>query len=173
MNTLDIVIVLLFLPGVIRGATKGFLQQVISLGGLLVSALIAKQLYPKVAIWLTPHLEIAENAINILSFALALIAVMLILIVLAKLLTKVAEMATLGWLNRVLGVALAMFTTALILGLIATVFDSLNENFNILGESTIVKDSLLYGYLRDFAVKAFPYLKQLITPAAEAVTSAL
>ena len=37
MNTLDIVILLLFIPGIIRGITKGFLEQAISLAGIVLS----------------------------------------------------------------------------------------------------------------------------------------
>ena len=41
MNTLDIVILLLFIPGIIRGLSKGFLEQAISLAGVVLSVYLA------------------------------------------------------------------------------------------------------------------------------------
>ena len=41
MNTLDIVILLLFIPGIVRGISKGFIEQVISLVGIVLSAYLA------------------------------------------------------------------------------------------------------------------------------------
>ena len=173
MNTLDIIILILFIPGIIRGLTKGFLQQAIALVGIVISAWIAKQFFPRVAEFLSPLTGLEGQALDVLSFAIVLIVALVILLLLAKLLTKVVEMATLGWLNRALGVFLSIFITAIVIGFLATVFDTLDAKFNIMGENTLIKDSLLYGYLRDFAEAAFPYLKQIIAPAAEAVTEAV
>ena len=100
-----------------------------------------------------------------------LIVALVILILLAKLLTKVIEMATLGWLNRVLGLILSIFVTALVLGLLITVFDSLNEKFEIAKDSKLIADSVMYSLLRDFTNVAFPYLKELFEPAAEAISN--
>jgi membrane protein required for colicin V production len=90
------------------------------------------------------------------------------LILLAKLLTKVVEMATLGWLNRVLGLVLSLFVTALVLGLLATVFDALNQRFQLVTESKVLSESVLYPILRDFADLVFPFLKQILAPVSEA-----
>ena len=37
MNVLDIIILLLFLPGIIRGLTKGLIEQAVSLAGIVAS----------------------------------------------------------------------------------------------------------------------------------------
>ena len=41
MNTLDIILLILFIPGVIRGLTKGFLEQAVSLAGIFISVYLA------------------------------------------------------------------------------------------------------------------------------------
>ena len=167
MNTLDIVLLLLFIPGIIRGLSKGFMEQAISLVGIILSAWIAWKYYSAVGQLIAPVLKASETVLNIVSFVLLLIVVLLVLILLAKLLTKVVEMATLGWLNRVLGLVLSIFVTALILGLLATVFDALNERFQLVTDSKILADSVLYPLLQDFADFVFPFLKQIWAPVAE------
>lgn len=171
MNTLDIILLILFIPGIIRGLTKGFLEQAVSLAGIFISVYLAYKFYGKVGEFIGPVLGIADTALAIVSFVLLLIVALVILILLAKLLTKVIEMATLGWLNRVLGLILSIFVTALVLGLLITVFDSLNEKFEIAKDSKLIADSVMYSLLRDFTNVAFPYLKELFEPAAEAISN--
>lgn len=168
MNTLDIVLLLLFIPGIIRGLSKGFMEQAISLVGIILSAWIAWKYYTAVGELIAPVLKASETVLDIVSFVLLLIVVLLVLILLAKLLTKLVEMATLGWLNRVLGLVLSLFVTALILGLLATVFDALNQRFELVTESKVLSESVLYPILRDFADLVFPFLKQILAPVAEA-----
>ena len=168
MNTLDIVLLLLFIPGIIRGLSKGFMEQAVSLVGIILSAWIAWKYYSSVGQLIAPVLKASQTVLDIVSFVLLLIVVILVLILLAKLLTKVVEMATLGWLNRVLGLVLSLFVTALILGLLATVFDALNQRFELVTESKVLSESVLYTILRDFADMVFPFLKQIFAPVAEA-----
>lgn len=173
MNTLDIVLLLLFIPGIIRGLSKGFMEQAVSLVGIILSAWIAWKYYSSVGQLIAPVLKASQTVLDIVSFVLLLIVVILVLILLAKLLTKVVEMATLGWLNRVLGLVLSLFVTALVLGLLATVFDALNQRFELVTESKVLSESVLYPILRDFADMVFPFLKQIFAPVAEAAQEAV
>ena len=171
MNTLDIILLVLFIPGIIRGLTKGFLEQAISLVGIFLSVFLAYKFYGKVGELIGPVLGITDTALEIVSFVLILIVALVVLILLAKLLTKVMEMATLGWLNRVLGLVLSIFVTALVLGLLITVFDGLNEKFELAKDSPLISGSMMYSLLRDFTNVAFPFLKELFEPAAEAISN--
>ena len=168
MNALDIVLLLLFIPGIIRGITKGFLEQAISLVGIIISAWIASTLYPVVSQLLGSFIGASETVLNIIAFVLLLIIVLVALLLLSKLLTKIVEKATLGWLNRILGIVLSLFVTALTLGLLASMFDALNERFQIITESQILSNSVMYSLLKDFADLVFPFLKDMLAPVAEA-----
>ena len=132
---------------------------------------LAYKFYGKVGEFIGPVLGITDTALAIVSFVLLLLVALVILILLAKLLTKVIEMATLGWLNRALGLILSIFVTALVLGLLITVFDSLNEKFEIVKDSKLIAESVMYSLLRDFTSVAFPFLKELFEPAAEAISN--
>ena len=41
MNTLDIILLILFIPGLIRGMSKGFIEQAVSLVGIVLSVYLA------------------------------------------------------------------------------------------------------------------------------------
>ena len=161
MNSLDIVFLLLFIPGIIRGLTKGFLEQVISLGGVVLSAFLAYRFSGFACDILKEYITVSETVLHVIGFAAVLVLSLLLVILLAKLVTKVAEMASLGWLNKVLGVVFSLFTTALILSILIILFDTVNVKFELV-TSPILQESVLYGHLKDFGYYVFPYLKQLL-----------
>jgi len=165
MNTLDIVILLLFIPGIIRGITKGFLEQAITLAGIVLSVYVAYHFSSYACNFIQKYITVSETVLHILGFAATLIAVLIVVILLAKLITKAVEMASLGWINRALGFIFSILVTALVLGLIAIVFDTLNVKFELV-KTSIRQDSVLYGHLKDFGYFVFPYMKQLLSLAS-------
>ena len=170
MNTLDIVILLLFVPGIIRGLTKGFLEQGISLAGIVLAIWLAFHFSHQASQFLQQYITVPEKVLPALGFVSILVGVIILVILLAKLTTKIVEMATLGWLNKALGLVFALGVTALVLGLLAVVFENLNLRFGLV-KSPILQESVLYGYLKDLGSVVFPYLKQWLAPdtAASAI----
>ena len=161
MNTLDIVILLLFIPGIIRGITKGFLEQAISLAGIVLSVYVAYHFSSYACNFIQKYITVSETVLHILGFAATLIAVLIVVILQAKLITKAVEMASLGWLNKALG----FIFSALVLALVTIVFDTINVKFELV-KSNVLQDSVLYGHLKDFGYFVFPYMKQLLSLAS-------
>lgn len=160
MNTLDIVILLLFIPGIVRGISKGFLEQIISLAGIVASVWLAYKFSTLVAGYIKNYLSVSDGVLNVISYVLIIIITLLLVIIVAKIATKVADMASLGWLNRLMGVVFSIFTSAVIIGLLVIIFDTINQRFQLV-TSPVLQDSVLYGHLRDLGDMVFPYLKQL------------
>ena len=170
MTTLDIVLLVCFIPGIIRGISKGFLEQALALGGIILSVWAAFKFSSALCVWLEPRIGLTGTVLNVVSFALILVVVSLAVLLLAKLLTKMVEMATLGWVNRLLGLVFALVVNALLIGLAIILFDTLNQKFALVQAETL-DASVVYRALRDFSYFVFPYLKQLIAqqPAPAAV----
>ena len=129
MATLDIILLLCFIPGIIRGFSKGFLEQALALAGVVLSVWAAFRFSSLVSTWLQPYLEVSERMLSIISFVVILLAIGLIVAILAKLLTKVLEIAMLGWLDKTLGLAFALAVNALVIGLFIILFDTVNLKF--------------------------------------------
>ena len=161
MNTLDIVLLVLFVPGIIRGLSKGFLEQAISLVGVIASVYAAFHFSSFAAEKLKAYITVSETVLNVISFVVVLVLVLLAVMLIAKLVTKVAEMASLGWLNKALGLVFAIATTALILATLIILFDTVNLKFELVKEP-VLEGSVLYGPLKDLGYFVFPYLKQLL-----------
>ena len=158
MATLDIILLICFLPGIIRGISKGFLEQALSLVGIVLSVWAAFKFSALVCGWLKPYLSLSETTLNVVAFALILIAVCIVVLLVAKLLTKVLEMSMLGWLDKILGLVFALVVNALLLGVFIILFDTLNLKFGFV-KPEVLDGSIVYTTLRDFCYLVFPYLK--------------
>lgn len=165
MNTLDIVILILFIPGIIRGLSKGFLEQAISLAGIVLSVYLAYKFSGAVCLKLKEYITVSETVLNVLAFVIVLVGVLLIVLFVAKLITTVAEKASLGWLNKTLGMVFSIGTSALLIALLIILFDTVNVKFELV-KGPILDNSLLYGPLKDLGYLVFPYLKQLLAMAS-------
>ena len=158
MATLDIILLCCFIPGIIRGISKGFLEQALALAGVILSVWAAFRFSGLVCTWLKPYLEFSETTLNVISFALILVAMSLLVLLVAKLLTKVAEMAMLGWLDKTLGLVFALAVNALVIGVVIILFDTVNTKFALV-KSEVLDGSIVYTSLRDLSYLVFPYLK--------------
>ncbi len=160
MTTLDIILLVCFLPGIIRGLSKGFLEQALALGGVVLSVWAAFHFSALVSTWLKPYVDMSERALNAVAFVVILIAISLLVLLVAKLLTKVAELAMLGWLNKLLGLVFALAVNALAIGVFIILFDTVNVKFGLV-KPEILDGSIVYTSLRDLSYLVFPYLKEL------------
>ena len=158
MATLDIILLCCFIPGIIRGISKGFLEQALALVGIVLSVWAAFRFSSLVCDWLKPYVELSETTLNVISFALILVAVTLLAFLVAKLLTKVAELAMLGWLDKTLGLVLALAVNALVIGVFVVLLDTVNAKFGFV-KPEVLDGSVVYTTLRDLSYLVFPYLK--------------
>ena len=158
MATLDIILLICFLPGIIRGISKGFLEQALALAGVVLSVWAAFRFSGLVATWLKPYADLSETTLNVVSFALILVAMSLLVLIIAKLLTKVIELAMLGWLDKTLGLVFALAVNALVIGVFIILFDTINLKFGLV-KPEVLDESIVYTTLRDICYLVFPYLK--------------
>ena len=158
MATLDIILLVCFLPGIIRGLSKGFLEQALALVGIVLSVWAAFRFSGLVATWLKPYVDFSETTVNVIAFALILIVMSLVVLLVAKLLTKVVEMAMMGWLDQLLGLVFALAVNALVIGVFIVLFDTINVKFNLV-KPEVLDGSVVYTALRDLCYLVFPYLK--------------
>ncbi len=161
MNALDIVILVLLVPGMVVGLVKGFLAQAVSLAGLVVGVWASFKFSNVLSAYLAARITVSETVLSVICFAVIFIAILLLTALLTKILTKVVEVAMLGWMNRLLGAALSLAVGIIFIGVVISLFEALNQKFAFVAPE-VLDTSLLYGPVRDIAYFIFPYLKQLL-----------
>ena len=163
MCTIDIVLLASLLPALFEGLKKGFVKQVVDIATLIIGAWLSFRFSQTVSVWIAGYLpEMSATLLNIISFVLIFVVVMLLLGLLGRLLQGILKMATLGWADRLLGLVFAILKGMLILGILIFMFEALNGLTQWVKPEDIA-ESKLYGPIKEFAGKIFPYFKSLIS----------
>jgi len=157
MNILDIILGALILFGLIRGLSKGLFVEVASLVALIAGVFGAIHFSDFAAGFLESRVDWSEQTINITAFAITFIIIVLVISLAGKALTKLADFASLGMLNKLLGGVFGALKIGLILSIALMVFSKMNRTIPFLGEEDI-ENSVLYEHVESLAPMIFPYI---------------
>ena len=167
MNVLDIILLILFIPAIIRGLRKGFIEQIIGLASLFLSAWLAYLFADKVGTWLGNYLtSVSKEVLYIFAFIIRVILTVTILNLLAKVLSGVVSTISMGWLNSILGLVFAILNTTLILGIIFMAFTSFNES-NLHLNISLLDTSIIYKWISAITDALFPYIENFFTQISD------
>ena len=161
METLDIILLVCFVPALVTGIRKGLVEQVVSLASIFVGVWAAFRFSVVIADWLNGFLQADRKIVNIAAFAIIVIVAIFLLAAVGKIITKTLSLASLGWLNRLLGFLFALLKAAIVIGLVIFILDPIITKYGIV-KPEILSSSAVYTALRDLSLKVFPYLKELI-----------
>lgn len=155
MSVIDIVLAALLLFGLVRGFMKGFFVEVASLVALIAGVYGAIHFSDFAATFLQDKTEWNEKTINITAFAITFVVIVLIIALAGKALTKLADFAALGIVNKILGSVFGGLKIGLILSVILIVFDSLNNTLPFTSKEDL-EDAVLYEPVKSLAPAIFP-----------------
>lgn len=155
MNTFDIILTALLLFGFIRGLLKGLFVELASLLSLIVGVYGAIHFSYFIGDILKDSVDWDERYISIVAFAVTFIVIVIVISLLGKLFTKIANFAALGILNKLLGGVFGAVKIGLILSVLLIVFDKLNSTIPFVNKEN-TEDSVLYEPVKGLAPMIFP-----------------
>ncbi len=155
MNIIDILLGALLLFGLVRGLSKGLFVEVASLVALIAGVYGAIHFSNFAAEILMERVSWNEKTINITAFAITFVIIVLAISLAGKALTKLADFAALGFLNKLLGGLFGILKIGLILSVVLLVFNGMNKSIPFLDEEDL-EESVLYEPVRSLAPMLFP-----------------
>ena len=157
MTVIDIVLGGLILLGLVRGLMKGLFVEIASLAALILGVYGAIHFSNFAAEYLESKVDWSENTINITAFAITFVLIVLIISLAGKALTKLADFAALGILNKLLGGIFGALKIGVILSVALIILSKMNKSIPFVDEEDL-KDSVLYEPVRLLAPKLLPSL---------------
>ena len=155
MSVLDIILSALLLFGLVRGFMKGLFVEVASLVGLIAGVYGAIHFSYYAANFLESKVSWDEKYINIVAFAITFVLIILIISLAGKALTKLADFAALGIINKLLGGVFGALKIGLILSIVLMIFSRMNKSIPFVSEAEL-KSSILYEPVKTIAPLIFP-----------------
>jgi len=158
MNFIDIILGGLILFGFIRGLMKGLFVEVASLVALIAGMYGAIHFSYFAGDFLKDSFESwDEKYINLTAFAITFVVILVLITMAGKLLTKIADFASLGILNKLLGGAFGGLKVAVMLGSVLVFFDRTNNTMEFV-EKEKIEESVLYEPVKEVGGFVFAYV---------------
>jgi len=144
MNSIDIILGIILIYAFYRGIRKGLFATLASLIGLIVGVYGAIHFSYFAANLLSKTLQWSPEIINLTAFGVTFLIILIVVNLAGKILTKIADFAALGLVNKLLG---GLFNTLKIAFICSVIFMFLNASTNISGlliPSQKKESSMLY-----------------------------
>lgn len=154
MNFLDIIIGLLLIWGLWKGLKNGLLVEIASIVALIAGIYGAIHFSYYAGDFMSKNMEWNERYINIAAFAITFIIIVIVVHLAGRFLTKIADFAMLGILNKLAGAIFGVLKVAVILGAILVFFDRTNSSVGMIKNET-VQNSVLYNPIKDIGALVF------------------
>ncbi len=155
MNYIDIILGILLIWGLITGLNKGLFSSLASLIALVVGIYIAVHFSHIIGGYVERFVNWPEGAMKLAAFALTFVLVVILVSLAGKLLTKIADYAALGIINKILGGAFGILKMAFIASVVIIFLEAINRNITIIKQETL-NASLLYTPVRKLAPMVLP-----------------
>lgn len=163
MNLIDIIIILLMLPLVIHGLSKGFISQAVGLVTMVAGTILAWWITKAIGGEIATLAGISVQAANAITFTVVFLILAIILSLIGKVIRGIINLVLLGWLDKLLGAVFAFATSVLVIGLLLIVVGALNDTM-LLFDRTQLEDSYLYPRLTGAVRYFFPFVHRLLAP---------
>lgn len=159
MNTVDIVLALILLYGLVRGFFRGLLAEIASLVGIVAGIYGAIHFSHILSNFFSENMDWDSQYVNLIAFAITFILIVFLISLAGKILTKMAGFAALGILNKLLGGAFGLLKMAFLASVVIMFFGATNEEINLVSEESL-EDSKLYAPVKTIAPAILPSIIQ-------------
>lgn len=157
MNFIDIILGVLILYGLIKGFINGFFIEVASLIALIAGVFGAIHFSYIAGNYLALRLDWNEDYINLAAFAITFVAILLGVSLIGKLLTKLADLAALGLINKIMGSVFGALKFIVIVGGLLIFISRLQVNLPVLNASG-TSSSILYTPVKEMGNLVFQFI---------------
>ena len=155
MNVFDVVITVFLLFGFIRGLMKGLFIEVASLVALIGGVWGSIHFSYFIGDFLKESVSWSEKKIALAAFAITFILIIIVVSLLGRFLTKLADLAALGMVNKILGGLFGLVKIGLVLSILFIFFDRMNSTISFIDKKTL-DESILYSPVKNIAPTIFP-----------------
>ncbi|MFC7356056.1 CvpA family protein [Jejudonia soesokkakensis] len=156
MGAIDIVLGIILLLGLFSGWKQGLFVALASLIGLIFGVYGAIYFSDYTAQYISEWTDLSEQTTNLIAFAVTFLIIIIIISLLGKFLTKIADFAALGMINKLLGAAFTALKYAFIVSVLFMFINSSEGLSGYIVSEEKKEDSVLYQPVASLAPMLLP-----------------
>lgn len=169
MNTIDIVLGVILLIAFVVGFKKGLFVALAGLIGVIAGVYGAVYFSEYAAGYIAGWTDWNEQTVNLTAFAVTFLSIVIIISMAGKALTKIADFAALGIINKLFGAVFNVLKFAFIISVVF-MFVNTSSKFSILSLEDR-EDSVLYAPVASLAPLVVPYILKEVDELEEETES--
>ena len=154
MSFLDIVVGILLVWGLFKGLKNGLFVELASLIALIAGIYGAIHFSYITGDYLSQNMDWNERYINIAAFLITFMGIVVVVHLAGKFLTKIADFAMLGLLNKIAGGIFGALKVAVILGALFIFFERITASLKFINEET-KQESIFYEPVKEIGALVF------------------
>ncbi|WP_222982217.1 CvpA family protein [Flagellimonas meishanensis] len=166
MSFLDIVIGILLVWGLYKGLRNGLFVEIASLIALIAGIYGAIHFSYITGEYLSQHFDWGEQYVKVAAFLITFFLIVIAVGFAGKFLTKIADFAMLGLLNKIAGGIFGALKVAIIVGALLIFFERLTGPFDIINDET-KKESVFYGPVKEIGAFVFSMVLEKEEPKVQ------
>ena len=157
MNYIDAIIIIILGFSLIRGFINGFVKEAASLAALILGIYGAIKFSSFTAAKLYDYFDMSGKYVGIISFVITFAIIVIIIHFIGVILDKVVEAASLGFINRLVGIIFGFLKSVLIMSVVFVVLNAIDARKPFLPKDKI-EQSMFYNPISDIAPAIFPII---------------
>lgn len=173
MNFLDIILIIFLGLSFIHGFRKGFVLELATLVALILGVWTGFYFADFMSGWLERIFDYHGKYINIISFIIIFVGVIILVQLLARIIEKALKLVALGFLNKLAGAVFSVAKTFFILSILIYFLNRIDDQHRIIKDESR-KQSTLFTFTESIAPALMPKMKQytdLLPPLHQAEPS--
>ena len=157
MNWLDAIIVIILILSLVTGFINGLVKEVASLAALILGIWGAIKFSSFTAGKLYDYFDMTGHYVGIIAFLVTFGIIVVIIHFIGILADKIVSAASLGFINRILGIVFGLLKAVLIMSVFFVVLNAIDSRRSFLPKKTI-EESKFYNPISDIAPAIFPVI---------------
>lgn len=157
MNWIDAAIVIILILSMISGFINGFIKEVASLAALILGIWGAIRFSAFTAGKLYDYFDMTGQYVGIIAFVITFGLIVVLIHFIGIVADKIVTSISLGFLNRILGIAFGLLKSVLIMSVVFVVLNVIDSKRPFLPKEKIEQSSF-YNTISDIAPALFPII---------------
>lgn len=157
MNWIDVIIVVILILSLVNGFINGLIKEAASLAALILGIWGAIKFSGFTAGKLYDYFDMTGHYVGIIAFLITFGIIVVLIHFVGILADKIADAASLGFINRLLGIVFGLFKTVLIMSVFFVILNAIDARRPFLPKEKL-EQSIFYNPISDIAPALFPVI---------------
>lgn len=159
MGFFDVISVIALGYAIYKGISNGFFVELTSLLSLAIGLFVATKFSNYAILWFLKRYDWETKVVEVVAFTVTFVFAIIAVSLLSRFLTKIADFAHLGWVNKILGALFSFLKFLILLSILFNLFAVWNSKAGWISKETL-EQSLTFTPIVELSHALYPEIER-------------